>query len=84
MLYKTPRKTQHIYFCFLFGVHFSLVIVQLVKKLGSTMNFLFVRFLVPKKHARIFSAILLFCILLKIKECGIWSVVGHIIVVVTG
>ena len=69
--------------------HFSLVIVQLVKKLGSTMNFLFVRFLVPisqkkKKNAQILSAILLFCILLKIKECGIRSVVGHIIVVVTG
>ena len=26
--------------------HFSLLIVQLVKKLGSTMNFVFVRFLV--------------------------------------
>ena len=68
--------------------HFSLLIVQLVKKLGSTMNFVFVRFLVlisqKKKNAQILSAILLFCMLLKIKECGIRSVVGHIIVVVTG
>ena len=28
-------------------MHFSLVIVQLAKNLGSTMNFLFVRFFVP-------------------------------------
>ena len=49
-----------------------LVIVQLVKKRGSTINFLFFRFFVPicqlKKNARAQSAILLICILLKIKE----------------
>ena len=78
-----------LFSCTCARVHFSLVIVQLVKKLGSTMNFLFVRFLVPisrekNDNARILSAILLFCILLKIKECGIRSAVGHIIVVVTG
>ena len=37
-----------------------------------------------KKDARILSAILLICILLNTEECGIPSVVGHIIVVVTG
>ena len=37
-----------------------------------------------QENAWILSAILLFCIFLKIKECGIRSVVGHIIVVVTG
>ena len=37
-----------------------------------------------EKNARILSAILLICILLNTKECGIPSVVGHIIVVVTG
>ena len=36
-----------LFSCTCARVHFSLVIVQLVKKLGSTMNFLFVRFLVP-------------------------------------
>ena len=86
-----------LFSCTCARVHFSLVIVQLVKNLGSTMNFLFVRFLVPvsqkkKKRmqnivcriCRILSAILLFWILLKIKECRIRSVVGHIIVAVTG
>ena len=37
-----------------------------------------------KKNARILSAILLICILLHTKVCGIPSVVGHIIVVNTG
>ena len=36
-----------LFSCTCARVHFSLVIVQLVKKLGSTMRFLFVRFLVP-------------------------------------
>ena len=62
--------------------HFPLSIVQLVKKLGSAINSLFVRFLFQfvnkKENARILSAIHLICILLKIKECGIRSVVGHI------
>ena len=53
------------------------------------VHFLFVRFFVPvqskkKKNARLLSAILLICKLLKIKECGIRSVVGHLIVFGTG
>ena len=72
-----------LFSCTCARVHFSHVIVQLVKKLSSKINFLFVRFFVSicpkKKNARILCAILLISILLKIKECGI-----HIIVVVTG
>ena len=50
----------------------SLVIVQLVKKTFFNDKFSFFRFFVNKKNnARILSAILLICILLKIKECGI-------------
>ena len=68
-----------LFSCMCIRVHFSLVNVQLVKKFGSMMNFLFVRFLVPisqekNKNEGILPAILLFCILLKINECGIiWS-----------
>ena len=40
-------------------------------------------FVNKKNNARILSAILLICILLKIKERGTRSVVCHIIVVVT-
>ena len=52
--YIKPQERHNIYtFVFLLvrRCAFSLVIVQLVKKLGSTMNFLFVRFLVPKKES---------------------------------
>ena len=36
-----------LFSCTCARVHFSLVIVQLVKKLGSTINFSFVGFFVP-------------------------------------
>ena len=70
-------------------MYFSLVIVQLEKNLGSTIVSLrqvLCSILSKKKgnNARILSAILLICLILKIKECGIRSVVGHIIVAVTG
>ena len=70
-------------------VHFFTCYCPTCEKLGSTINFLLVRFFVAefvnwKNNGRILSAILLICILLKIKEWGIRSLVGHIIVVVTG
>ena len=60
-----------LFSCTCARVHFSLVIVQLVKNLGSTIKFLFVRFSVPTyqkkiENARILSAILLICLFLKI------------------
>ena len=65
----------------------SLVIVQLVKKTWFNDKFSFLQVLCSnlsiKNNARILSAIPLICVLLKIKECGIRSVIGHIIVVVT-
>ena len=45
--FPTTFLEMAVYFCFLatcVRVHFSLVIVQLVKKLGSTINFFFVGF----------------------------------------
>ena len=36
-----------LFSCMCASVHFSLVIVQLVKKLGSMINFFFVGFVVP-------------------------------------
>ena len=79
-----------LFSCTCARVHFSLVIVQLVQKTRFNDEFSFRQVLSSNfsgeknDNARILSAILLFCILLKIKECGIRSAVGHIIVVVTG
>ena len=64
-----------LFCCTCARVHFSFAIVQPVKNLVqrqilSSSGSLF-QFVNKKENARILSAILLFCILLKIKECGI-------------
>ena len=80
---KTTFVVLHVRPCAL-----SLVIVQLVKKTWFNAKFSFLQVLcsnlsIKKNNARILSAVPLICVLLKIKECGIRSVIGHIIVVVT-
>ena len=76
----------YIYTCA--RVHLHLLLSNLWKNLVQQYFFfrqvLCCNLSIKKNNARILSAILLICILLKIKEWGIRSLAGHIIVVVTG
>ena len=77
-----------LFSCTCARVHFSLLIVQLVKKLAPTINSLLVGFFVPicqyKRECTNIVCNSLDLHTFEIKECGIRSVVGQIIVVFTG